>query len=266
MRLNRARRAPPRTPAHGRARSSLCPPRRSFDLPRHNLPACLHGFDSGVAYPERLEGIVRVDDGLIVRSGAADKVLELRLEGALSDDNVGALACILRPAEEPYRRRSRAVRGHHSPAPRHLYRIVERPWIAPLALEVSYGAALEAQRHQCVVETVVLVAQDAPSVDPLDLAKRPAQKVEVVDDQVEEHPAAHPPVGVPVVPTGQEGRAAAGARHADGAELPGVYHLLDADILREEADDVTDEEPFLAPFEGLDNRFGIFEAARYGLL
>jgi hypothetical protein len=112
-----------------------------------------------------------------------------------------------------------------------------------VSLHVGDGAAREAQGREDVVKAVVFASQHPAGVDPLDLAQSPAQKVEVVDHQVQEHPAAHPPVGVPVVPSGQEGGPAAGARHADRAELSGVYHLLDADVLREEADDVTDEEP-----------------------
>ena len=36
-----------------------------------------------------------------------------------------------------------------------------------------------------VVQAVELVAEHAPGVDPLDLAERPAQEVEVVDDEVQ---------------------------------------------------------------------------------
>jgi hypothetical protein len=56
------------------------------------------------------------------------------------------------------------------------------------------------------------------------------------------HTAADAPVGVPVVPAEQEGRAAAGADHPNRSEVPGVDLLLDPQILGEETDDVAYEK------------------------
>src|SRR3712207_6999602 len=58
---------------------------------------------------------------------------------------------------------------------------------------VGYGAALEAQGNEDVVQAVILAPQQAAGVDPLDLAEGPAQVVEVVDHQVQKDTAAHAP-------------------------------------------------------------------------
>src|SRR5688500_15202823 len=105
-----------------------------------------------------------------------DEVLKLRLEGALTYDDVGALAGIIRPTEEAYRLRLLAVGDYHRAAAVDLDRVVERAGIAPLPLDVGDGAAPEAQRHQGVVQAVVLTTKDTPGVDPLDLAQSPTQK------------------------------------------------------------------------------------------
>src|SRR3712207_5674436 len=143
---------------------------------------------------------------------------------------------------------------------------LERTRVAPLPLDVGYRAAREAQRDEGVVQAVVLASEHAPGVDPLDLAQGPAPAVEVGDHPVEEDSPAESPVGVPVVPPQQERRAAARAPHADRPEVPGVHHLLDPDVLGEEADDVPDEEPSPTPRERLDDRLGVLEVARQRFL
>src|SRR5215217_8332753 len=200
------------------------------------------------------------------RCDTVDEMLKLSLVGALAGEEVGALTRVGSSPEQLDRSGLRAVGRDEGAAPSNLDRIVELTRIAPLPLHMGDGASRKAQRHQCVIQAVVLSSHHAPGVDPLDLAKRPAQEVEVVDEQVQEHAPAYAQVGVPVVPPGKERRATAGAHDAERTEIPSIYHRLDPLILREEADHVPDKQPLLSTGESFDDRLGVLEGAGYWFL
>src|SRR3712207_5249028 len=151
-------------------------------------------------------------------------------------------------------------------APRDLYRVLERRRVAPVTLDVRDGSAREAQRSQGVVQAVVLAAHNTPGVDPLHLAEAPAEEIEVVDHEVDQHAAALAPVGVPVVPAPEERRPPARPYDPDRAEVAGLDHLLHPDVLGEEPDDVPDKEPPLAPLESRQDLPGFLQRSRDGLL
>ena len=214
------------------------------DPDAHGWPPSVTGFAlhdrfrCGEADPERLIGVVWLDDRLLPRRDASDEVRELPLVRAPARSEVGGLG----PGTDQVQGgRLGAVGGQDGAAPRYFDRVVERPWVSPVAFHVGNSAALEAQGDEGVVEAVVLASLDAAGVHPLYIAQRPAQEVEVVDQEVNEHAAAYAPVCVPVIPAHKERRSAAGAYHPDGPELPGFDLVLDPHVLGEEPDHVADE-------------------------
>jgi len=94
---------------------------------------------------------------------------------------------------------------------------------------------------------VELAPENALGVYPLDLAESPPQEVEVVDEHVHDQASARPPIGIPIVPSGQEGNLATCPDDPDRSKRVLFNHPFQPYILGKEADDVSYEQlPFAA--------------------
>src|SRR5690554_3586141 len=102
-------------------------------------------------------------------------------------------------------------------------------------------AAGKPQSYQCVVE--VLLAFDTLGKDPAHRPEQPEQEIEVVDDQIDDRPAALGVIRVPVVvrPAG-EGSAAERTHSLRFADAPAGQHVLDPVVVGEEADYMADAQ------------------------
>src|SRR5215213_9313666 len=88
----------------------------------------------------------------------------------------GEVADFMLGADQLQCGRLSAVRGLECAAPRHFDRVVERPRVPSVALDVGNGAAFEAQRDEGVVAAVVLASKEGAGEHTLEGAEGQKQE------------------------------------------------------------------------------------------